>query len=80
VIVTTLSFVLAAFWWGATVRYTSLSRAVALIVQSLFPPLLVAGFYLMSRKRLTEGRMIAICWFALAWFTWAAFPLWGELP
>jgi hypothetical protein len=80
VIATILSLGLAALWWSATVRYTSLSRAVALLVQSVVPPLLVVGVYLMSRKPLTRGRMIAICWCALAWFTWAAFPWWGELP
>jgi hypothetical protein len=79
-IVTILSFALAAFWWSSTVQYTSLSRAVALLIQSVLPPLLVVGVYLMSRRRLTEGRMIAIYWWGLAWFTWSAFPWWGELP
>jgi hypothetical protein len=78
-IVTILSFVAATFGWSATVQYTSLSRAAALAVQCVLPPLLVSGVFV-SRKHLTGGWLIGMYWFALAWFTWSAFPTWGELP
>jgi hypothetical protein len=78
-IVMALSFVMAALNWSYTVQFTSLDRAVALAIQSLLPPLLLTGVYLKNRSYLTGWRLITIHWFALAWFTWSAFPWWGEL-
>jgi hypothetical protein len=78
-IVMTLSLVMAALNWSYTVQFTSLDRAVALTIQSFLPPLLLIGAYLKNWNYLAGWRLIAVHWFALAWFTWSAFPWWGEL-
>jgi hypothetical protein len=74
-----LSWAFAVVGWDSTVRYASLQRAVALVIQSAVPPFLLLVALLAMRKKMTAGRSILLHWAALAWFSWSAFPWYGEL-
>jgi len=75
-----LAYAFALLGWNDTIRYVSAQRSVALSVQALVPPIILIALFLTSGDRLSIRHSIALHWSALAWFTWSAFPCWGELP
>jgi len=78
-ILVVLSLALAAISWDTTVRYTSVTRATALVVQAVVPALLIAAAGLAMRSNLTMRRSLVLHWAAFAWLAWSAFPWHGEL-
>ncbi len=74
-----LSFMYAAIGWDMTVRYTSSSRATALVTQSVLPAVLIGIAWFAIRKHLTPRRTLLLHWLACAWVAWSAFPWYGEL-
>jgi hypothetical protein len=74
-----LSFTYAIYGWEETIRYTFVTRAVALVIQSVVPPIVIAVVALVLRKRLTPEMSIKLHWAAFAWIAWSAFPWYGEL-
>lgn len=73
------SFIYAATGWDMTVRYVSILRATALVMQAVFPPVLIGIAWFAMRRQLTPRRALLLHWFACAWVAWGAFPWHGEL-
>lgn len=65
--------------WENTVRYVFLARANALVAQALAPPIAIAVVGYVWRRNLTTSRLLLIHWVSLVWFSWSAFPWYGEL-
>jgi hypothetical protein len=74
-----LAYALAIGGWKITVEFTSIYRASALAIQSIIPPIVLFAIAARVRHRLTVTGGIVLHWFGLAWFTWSAFPWWGEM-
>jgi len=74
-----LSTIFAAVSWDATVRFTSLERAILLVVQSALPAFALIVVTLKIKDQLTISRSIVLHWVAFAWLSWSAFPWYGEL-
>jgi len=74
-----LSCALAIMGWKSTVLYTSMSRLVALLIQSIVPPIFIVIYSVSQRSRMTFPRSIMIHWLAFAWISWSALPWYGEL-
>jgi hypothetical protein len=74
-----VSVVYAAFSWDMTVRYTSSTRATALVIQAVVPALLIGIVGYLLREKLTIRGSLVLHWAALAWLAWSAFPWHGEL-
>jgi hypothetical protein len=79
VVIVALSVIYAATGWEATVRYTFVARAIALVVQAVLPPLLIAIAAYLLRNSLTPQQSLKLHWAAFAWIAWSAFPWYGEL-
>jgi hypothetical protein len=73
-----LACTIAVLGWNDTL-HTSIRRAAALSIQALVPPLILIAIFRVSGNRLTIRGSVTLHWCALAWFTWSAFPWWGEL-
>src|SRR5258706_788373 len=79
VLLALLSFAYAGYGWEPTVRYTFASRAVALVLQSVIPPIVIAIAAWALRRGLTPEKSVKLHWVAFAWMAWSAFPWYGEL-
>jgi hypothetical protein len=78
-IVALASFLWLGFGWKPTVEYTSLTRALLISAQAVLPPVFLGCVVLRMRPGITASGAVAAHWIALAWFTWSAFPWYGEL-
>lgn len=78
-VVVTGSILWAGWGWKPTIGYTLKGRAIALVVQSLVPPVALAGYVWNRRRHLEMPESLLLHWIALAWFVWSAFPWYGEL-
>jgi|SRR3990172_9164860 len=79
ILVAILSLACAASGWNLTIRYTSVTRAIALVMQAVVPAFLVALVGISLRDSLTVRRSLVLHWVAFAWLSWSAFPWYGEL-
>ena len=73
------SILWAASGWKPTVAFTSKDRAIALVLQSLSPPVALGAYAYVRRKQLRMSEALLLHWVALLWFAWSAFPWYGEL-
>jgi len=78
-VIALLSLGLSAVGWEPTVRYVSLVRANALVAQAVLPSVAIAMAGYVMRRNMTIRRSLILHWVALAWFSWSAFPWYGEL-
>ena len=74
------AIILAILGFNITVQYTSLTRAILLVSQSVGVAIALASVVVLGRNSITTKQSLIWHWFVFAWLGCAAFPMYGELP
>lgn len=78
-VIAILSLAWAILGWEETTRHQGLARANVLVALALAPPICISLVTIALWHSLTVLRSIALHWAMFAWFSWSAFPWYGEM-